>query len=99
VEAQASSPHTIEPLKRWPLPDLRDLAEHRDLLFLLARRDVAVRYKQSVAGVLWALLQPLLLAAVFAVFFSIPIGGGQVRTRESLSAVADWSATPYLPAQ
>jgi lipopolysaccharide transport system permease protein len=71
VEAQASSPHTIEPLKRWPLPDLRDLAEHRDLLFLLARRDVAVRYKQSVAGVLWALLQPLLLAAVFAVFFGL----------------------------
>jgi lipopolysaccharide transport system permease protein len=53
------------------MPDLRDLAEHRDLLFLMARRDVAVRYKQSVAGVLWALLQPLLLAAVFAVFFGL----------------------------
>ena len=71
MEAQASSPHTIEPPKRWPLPDLRDLAEHRDLLFLLARRDVAVRYKQSVAGILWALLQPLVLAGVFTVVYGV----------------------------
>lgn len=37
----------------------------------MSRRDVAVRYKQSLIGVFWALLQPLVLAAVFTVFFSI----------------------------
>ncbi len=62
---------TIEPPKRWPLPDLREVWAHRDLLFYMARRDVAVRYKQSLIGVFWALLQPLVLATVFTVFFSI----------------------------
>jgi lipopolysaccharide transport system permease protein len=42
--------------------------DHRDLLYLLARREVSVRYKQSVIGILWAVLQPVLLAVVFSVF-------------------------------
>ena len=72
MEAHAAETvRTIEPPKRWPLPDLRELWEHRDLLYLMARRDVAIRYKQSIAGVFWALLQPLLLAGVFAVFFGL----------------------------
>lgn len=62
---------TIKPPRRWPLPDFRELADHRDLFFYMARRDVAVRYKQSLIGVFWALLQPLVLAAVFTVFLSI----------------------------
>lgn len=62
---------TVEPAKRWPLPDLGELWEHRDLLYFMGRRDVAVRYKQSMIGVFWALLQPIVLATVFTVFFSI----------------------------
>ena len=48
---------------------MRELWEHRDLLYLLARREVSARYKQSAIGIFWAVLQPILLAVVFSVFF------------------------------
>jgi lipopolysaccharide transport system permease protein len=48
---------------------LRELVESRELLAFLAWRDLRVRYKQSSIGVLWAVLQPLLLAAAFTLFF------------------------------
>jgi homopolymeric O-antigen transport system permease protein len=41
---------------------------YRELAYFLARRDVSIRYKQSAVGVAWAVLQPVLLAAVFSVF-------------------------------
>ncbi len=47
----------------------RDLWRYRELFYVLAWRDVAVRYKQTVIGVLWALLQPVLTMAVFVVVF------------------------------
>jgi lipopolysaccharide transport system permease protein len=47
----------------------RELWEARELLFFLVWRDVKVRYKQTVLGVLWSVLQPLLAMAVFALFF------------------------------
>ncbi len=72
VEAtQPTAERVIEPPKGWALPDLRELWEHRDLVYFLARRDIAVRYKQSLVGPLWAVLQPVLLAAVFTVVFDV----------------------------
>ena len=53
---------------------LRELVDARELLAFLAWRDLTVRYKQSTIGVLWAVLQPLLLAAAFALFFG-KLGG------------------------
>lgn len=47
----------------------RDLWHYRELFLVLAWRDVAVRYKQTVIGVSWALLQPLLTMLVFTVIF------------------------------
>lgn len=47
----------------------RDLWRYRELFFVLAWRDVAVRYKQTVIGLAWALIQPLLTMAVFTVIF------------------------------
>jgi lipopolysaccharide transport system permease protein len=47
----------------------RDLWRYRELFLVLAWRDVSVRYKQTVIGVLWALLQPLLTMAIFTVVF------------------------------
>jgi lipopolysaccharide transport system permease protein len=47
----------------------RDLWLYRELFFVLAWRDVSVRYKQTVIGVAWALIQPLLTALVFAIIF------------------------------
>jgi lipopolysaccharide transport system permease protein len=49
--------------------DLRDLWLHRDLFFFLIWRDVKVRYKQTVLGAAWAILQPFLTMVVFTLFF------------------------------
>ncbi len=58
----------IEPIEGYQRPRLRELWEYRDLVYFLVRRDIAVRYKQSAVGALWALLQPILLGIVFSVF-------------------------------
>jgi lipopolysaccharide transport system permease protein len=60
----------IEPAGGWQWPNLRELWRHRELLFFLAWRDVKVRYKQTVLGAAWAVLQPALLMAVFTLVFS-----------------------------
>lgn len=58
---------------------LRDLWEYRELLYFMAWRDIKVRYKQTLLGGSWAVLQPLLLTIVFTVILGtrldIPTGG------------------------
>jgi lipopolysaccharide transport system permease protein len=51
------------------LVNVRELYRFRELLFFLVWRDVKIRYKQTVLGVAWAVLQPLMMMAVFTVFF------------------------------
>jgi lipopolysaccharide transport system permease protein len=58
----------IAPRSGWQIVDFRELYRFRELLFFLAWRDVAVRYKQTVLGVAWAFLQPLATMLVFALF-------------------------------
>ncbi len=48
---------------------LQELVEFRDLFYILSWRDIKVRYKQTVIGVLWVLLQPLISTFIFTVFF------------------------------
>jgi lipopolysaccharide transport system permease protein len=48
---------------------LRELWRYRELLFFLAWRDIKVRYRQTVLGILWAMLQPILMMLLFAVVF------------------------------
>ena len=48
---------------------LRDLWQYRELLYFLAWRDFKVRYKQTVLGAAWAILQPLFTMVVFSIFF------------------------------
>ena len=55
--------------KGWAGLRLRELWEYRELLYFLIWRDVKVRYKQTVLGVAWAILQPFLTMVVFSVFF------------------------------
>ena len=55
--------------RKWNDLELRDLWVHRDLFYLLAWRDVKVRYKQTVLGAAWAILQPLLTMVVFTLLF------------------------------
>lgn len=59
----------ISPSKGWLPLNLRDLWEYRELLYFLVWRDVKVRYKQTVLGVAWAILQPFLTMVVFSIFF------------------------------
>jgi homopolymeric O-antigen transport system permease protein len=59
----------IEPLQGWIPLKLRDLWDYRELLYFLVWRDVKVRYKQTVLGVCWAIIQPLLTMLVFTIFF------------------------------
>lgn len=47
-----------------------DLWRYRELFYVLAWRDISVRYKQTVIGILWALLQPFLTMVIFTVIFS-----------------------------
>jgi lipopolysaccharide transport system permease protein len=70
--ARASSAVTvIEARTGLAWPNWRELWAHRELIYVLGRRDIAVRYKQSIVGALWAVVQPLLLAVVFSVFFGL----------------------------
>lgn len=64
----ATATTVIEPPSGWPRPRLAEVWHSADLVYFLARRDVAVRYKQTAVGALWAVLQPLLLAGIFTVF-------------------------------
>jgi lipopolysaccharide transport system permease protein len=59
----------IEPQGRLAGPRLREVWAYRELLYFLVWRDVKVRYKQTVLGAAWAILQPLATAAVFTIFF------------------------------
>jgi lipopolysaccharide transport system permease protein len=60
----------IEPTPPSLLSFWQDLWEHRELLYFLTWRDVKVRYKQTVLGALWAVIQPLWLMIVFTLFLS-----------------------------
>ena len=59
----------IEARSGWRLIDVQELWEYRDLLYFLVWRDIKGRYAQSVLGVGWAVLQPLLAMVVFTVIF------------------------------
>jgi lipopolysaccharide transport system permease protein len=59
----------IEPIKGWRSLDLKELWAYRELLFVLTMRDVKVRYKQTVLGFTWAIIQPIMMMVVFSVFF------------------------------
>jgi lipopolysaccharide transport system permease protein len=58
-----------EASKGWALPRLRELWAFRELLYFFAWRDIKVRYKQTVMGASWAIIQPLLTMVVFSIFF------------------------------
>ncbi|KPL25208.1 MAG: phosphate ABC transporter permease [Anaerolineae bacterium SM23_84] len=59
----------IEPSKGWVSLKLRELWQYRELLYFLIWRDVKVRYKQTVLGAAWAIIQPFFTMVVFSLFF------------------------------
>ena len=85
MEGASPAPRVIGPPSGFSLPSLRELWEQRDVLYFLSRRAVSARYKQSAIGVFWAVLQPVLLAVVFTVFFG------------HLARVPSEPGVPYAP--
>jgi len=59
----------IRPTKGWMSLNLRDLWLYRELIYFMTWRDLKVRYKQTLLGVSWAVLQPFLTMVVFTIFF------------------------------
>jgi len=64
----------LEPSHGWSFPRLDRLWEYRQLLYFLVWRDVKVRYKQTMLGVLWVVLQPVVTIVVFGVLFGQLLG-------------------------
>jgi lipopolysaccharide transport system permease protein len=71
ASAVAAPEIVISPPARWRPIDLRELWAHRELVYFLTKRELQIRYKQSFFGISWALLQPLIFAGVFALFFGV----------------------------
>lgn len=77
VETQPKTPSTqdavphirLQPSHGWVAVRLKELWQYRELLYFLTWRDIKVRYKQTVLGVLWALIQPFMTMVVFSLFF------------------------------
>jgi len=59
----------IEPPRNWLNIHLRELWQYRELLFFLVWRDIKIRYKQTLIGAAWAILQPVLTMVIFSVIF------------------------------
>jgi len=59
----------IEPTRGWKIIDLKELKRFRELIYFMTWRDLKVRYKQTVLGVAWAIIQPLMTMVVFSIFF------------------------------
>jgi lipopolysaccharide transport system permease protein len=65
---------TLRPTTGWVALDVRELVQFKDLLIELARRDVKLRYRQTVLGIAWVLLQPLLAAGMLTFAFGMVAG-------------------------
>jgi lipopolysaccharide transport system permease protein len=92
-----SPPVVIQPRAGWASLGLVELWHHRELVGFLAMRDVRVRYKQSLLGAVWALLQPLATLAVFSGIFGALLGHdrlpgvpGAPYAVSTLCALAPW---------
>jgi len=59
----------IQPARKWALLELSELWRFRDLIGMLFMRDVKLRYKQTLLGVVWVILQPLIASLIFAIIF------------------------------
>ncbi len=73
----------IAPPKRWLAINWQELWRYRDLFLVLAWRDIAVRYKQTALGVVWAIFQPFVTMIVFTFIFN------------RMANITSGDATPY----
>jgi len=85
----------VKPRSGWALPDLSEMLAYRELLLILVRRNIKIRYKQTALGVAWAVLQPILGTVVFTVFFNHVAGIKSLKGLPypvfALSGLATWN--------
>lgn len=60
----------LRPKTGWQPVDFREIWHYRELLWILAKRDIQVRYKQTILGILWAVIQPFAQMIVFTLLFA-----------------------------
>lgn len=82
----------IKPSTGWAALDLKDLWTYRELVYFMTWRDLKVRYKQTVLGASWAVLQPFLTMVVFSIFF-----GGLAQVPSDNVPYPIFSYTALLP--
>lgn len=91
-----------EPRPGWQPVNLRELWQYRELLFFYALREIKVRYKQTVLGAAWAILQPVMTMVVFTIFFGglaeIP-SGGQPYAITTFCALLPWTLFAFALTQ
>jgi lipopolysaccharide transport system permease protein len=66
---KATEIHRIEATSGWVSLRLSELWDYRELLYFLTWRDIKVRYKQTILGAAWAIIQPFFTMLVFSMFF------------------------------
>jgi lipopolysaccharide transport system permease protein len=69
TESDAGAASVIQAARGWRGVDFNELWRYRELLYFLVWRDIKVRYKQTVIGAAWAILQPVCTMVIFSVFF------------------------------
>lgn len=69
VEEPAQEITVIEPHRGWAPLRPRELWQYREVLYFLIWRDIKVRYRQTIIGAAWAIVQPLMTMVVFTIFF------------------------------
>ena len=82
----------LRPARGWTALNLRDLWVYRELVYFLTWRDLKVRYKQTVLGAAWAVLQPFITMVVFTIFF-----GGLLKVSSEGVPYPVFSYTALLP--
>jgi len=70
----SSPPLIIKPVSGWRAIDFKELWAYRELLYFLVWREIKVRYKQTLLGAAWAIIQPFFTMVVFSVFFGTLAG-------------------------
>jgi lipopolysaccharide transport system permease protein len=92
----------IRPGSGWRSLDLRELWRYRELLYFLTQRDIKLRYRQTVLGVAWAVIQPVFTMVVFTLFFgklgNLP-SDGQPYALFVLAALLPWQLFAYALTQ
>ncbi|GAB4140619.1 MAG: ABC transporter permease [Thermogutta sp.] len=74
----------IVPTGGWRSLDLREVWRYRELMFTFAWREISIRYKQTILGAAWAVLQPLMTTGIFSVLFALLMGKGNEPTPEGI---------------